>query len=410
MTAKQVYLAVLTEMNKVNAPSFVLDDFNYLANKAINQYINKKYNTYDINQQSKDDLGFLETTAMLTPKKASQYIDYANGDSGIVNDDVALMDSLYGATYEVMLPDDYLHLLNCVCIYKVKENNGCHNANTYWHVGATRLTADLWSQILNNEYMKPKPRRPYYYIHNVNTQNDVPTNPVIYSNGQLISGTDATYNNKTISTIFYANSITLKNDGEQQTIPVNIVSRYDDEVRTFIPYKIISIMKQGNNDTWSNETGLGISVTQEENDYPYTSPYFNVTIPSNQNSGAVYRIGLQQQNSKDQTYLYITVESKSDVIYYGVTFDKPTVGDYVSRQKPYSSSISLNRTEGPCWAWVLLPNTVQLGTVTDKMLGGISQMDEDTQTFAAQGLKLYYIRTQNRTQFPGVDITLYKNS
>jgi hypothetical protein len=36
MTAKQVYLAVLVEMNKVNSPSFLLDDFNYLFNKAIN--------------------------------------------------------------------------------------------------------------------------------------------------------------------------------------------------------------------------------------------------------------------------------------------------------------------------------------------------------------------------------------
>jgi hypothetical protein len=57
---------------------------------------------------------------MLTPKKATAYVDYSDGDSGVLGDDVALMDSLYGATYEVNLPDDYLHILNCICIYKVK--------------------------------------------------------------------------------------------------------------------------------------------------------------------------------------------------------------------------------------------------------------------------------------------------
>ena len=46
MTARQVYEGVLTEMNKVQAPSMLLEDFNYFINKAVNQYINKKYNVY----------------------------------------------------------------------------------------------------------------------------------------------------------------------------------------------------------------------------------------------------------------------------------------------------------------------------------------------------------------------------
>jgi len=36
MTSRQVYEGVLVEMNKVNAPSLLLEDFNYLFNKAIN--------------------------------------------------------------------------------------------------------------------------------------------------------------------------------------------------------------------------------------------------------------------------------------------------------------------------------------------------------------------------------------
>lgn len=46
-----------------------LYEFNYLFNKAINQYINKVYNVYDINQQTTDDLRVLKSTAFLTPEK-----------------------------------------------------------------------------------------------------------------------------------------------------------------------------------------------------------------------------------------------------------------------------------------------------------------------------------------------------
>jgi hypothetical protein len=36
MTARQVYEAMLVELNKTEAPSLLLEDFNYFFNKAIN--------------------------------------------------------------------------------------------------------------------------------------------------------------------------------------------------------------------------------------------------------------------------------------------------------------------------------------------------------------------------------------
>lgn len=35
MTAKQMFDALLTELSKVNAPSMLLQDFNYFMNKAV---------------------------------------------------------------------------------------------------------------------------------------------------------------------------------------------------------------------------------------------------------------------------------------------------------------------------------------------------------------------------------------
>ena len=160
----------------------LLQDFNYFFNKAINQYINKRYNLYDINQQTSDDLRVLKATSILEAKLATQneplkaLVSLGAGKS-----------KLFGATYEVILPSDYLHILNCICIYKVNKNWKCYNAGDYVQFAAKRLTADSWSVIVNDYYNRPLPERPYFYIHNVNINNAVPTNPITSGNP---NGTD----------------------------------------------------------------------------------------------------------------------------------------------------------------------------------------------------------------------------
>lgn len=161
----------------------LLEDFNYFFNKAINQYINKRYNIYDINQQTTDDLRVLKATAVLDVTKSS-----ANNDVfSALKDLGAGKSKLFGATYEVNLPSDYLHILNCVCIYKVNKNWKCYNAGDYVQFAAKRLTADSWSIIVNDYYNRPLPERPYFYIHNINVNQSVPTNPLDDSNP---NGTD----------------------------------------------------------------------------------------------------------------------------------------------------------------------------------------------------------------------------
>ena len=49
MTSRQMLEALLIELDKVNAPSLLLDDYNYFINKAIYQYINKNYGFMEIN-------------------------------------------------------------------------------------------------------------------------------------------------------------------------------------------------------------------------------------------------------------------------------------------------------------------------------------------------------------------------
>ena len=52
MTSRQIYEAILIELNKNNAPSLRLHEFNYLFNKAINEYVDEIYQNYDVNQSA----------------------------------------------------------------------------------------------------------------------------------------------------------------------------------------------------------------------------------------------------------------------------------------------------------------------------------------------------------------------
>ena len=91
------------------------------------------------------------------------------------------------------MPQDYLHILNCVCVYYVAKQKDCWDAGSYIQVPATRLTADSWSQILTDIYNRPSPMKPYYYINNVNQQSILPTNQAYSSSNPrtfINGGTD----------------------------------------------------------------------------------------------------------------------------------------------------------------------------------------------------------------------------
>ena len=75
MTCREMYDYALIELNKVEAPSLLLEDFNYFMNKAVQQYINKVYNRYDINQQSSDDLRVLKEIAKIMLKEYAKSLN-----------------------------------------------------------------------------------------------------------------------------------------------------------------------------------------------------------------------------------------------------------------------------------------------------------------------------------------------
>ncbi len=204
MTVKKLFENLLTELSKTKAPAMLLSDFNYFVNKAINQYVNKQYNLCDINQQLVDNLRVLKSNALLTPEKITQFtgIDFSNS-------------SLFSGYYETSLPDDYVHLLNCICIYQIKNKNyKCHKVGDWVQFPATRLTSDKWPEVSSNYYLRPLPERPYYFISNTNTQTDTPTNPRV--NGDKY-GTDLYYTkNEDWGTDAFSRKLQLKVNSNQR--------------------------------------------------------------------------------------------------------------------------------------------------------------------------------------------------
>lgn len=184
MTVRQLFEYLLIELNKVQAPSLLLEDFNYFGNKVITQYINKTYNFYDINQQKTDDLRVLKSTAVLTPTISRNYSTT----------------SLLNKTYEVNLPDDYLHILNCIIEYTLARSYQCYVAGDKIQFGAKRLTADMFPQLINNYYMKPKYNNPYFYINNNASDTTYPINETPVSIVPNISSSIITFSNAPVTT------------------------------------------------------------------------------------------------------------------------------------------------------------------------------------------------------------------
>lgn len=249
MTSLQLYKSVLVDLNKVDAPNVLLEDFNILANSAINNYINKRYNIYDVNQQTTDDLRVLKASVLLPVRKTiSSYFDGNINNESDDNKYLKFMD----ATYEVILPNDYMHILNCICLYDVKNTYACYNKDSVARFPATRLTADLYSQVLDNFYTRPTYRRPYYYIHNVNKYPTNPTNPYRLRDDEsnyfksTLTGTD--YSNESLDYLDestdYSNegtaprSINLRDIGKKSTVQREAEIRYGNvsEVRMEIRY------------------------------------------------------------------------------------------------------------------------------------------------------------------------------
>ena len=222
MTARELYEYALIELNKLEAPSLLLEDYNYFINKAVQQYINLIYAKLEIDQQSTDDIRVLKTSAVLAPSKLTENPSYNN-----------LAGGMFKSSYYVDLPEDYMHLLNCIVEYKVGVSNfKCYNKGDTVYFAARRLTPDMYTQVLNNAYMRPMYKRPYYYLNNINTAGKIVTNPSMDT--AILDANKK--NNETPSALVDSNNV----PGDRLANPsiVRLELRYGNDDGVFVPNNI----------------------------------------------------------------------------------------------------------------------------------------------------------------------------
>ena len=200
----------------------LLEDYNYFINKAVQQYINLVYAKLEIDQQSTDDIRVLKTSAILKPVKLSENPTYSH-----------LANGMFKSSYYVDLPADYMHLLNCIVEYKVGVSNfKCYNKGDMVYFAARKLTPDMYTQVLNNAYMRPMYKRPYYYLTNINTANTIVTNPSMDT--AILDANKE--NNETPSALVDSNNV----PGDRLANPsiVRLELRYGTDDGVFVPNNI----------------------------------------------------------------------------------------------------------------------------------------------------------------------------
>ena len=222
MTARELYEYALIELNKLEAPSLLLEDYNYFINKAVQQYINLVYAKLEIDQQSTDDIRVLKASTILKPVKLYENPSYSH-----------LANGMFKSSYYVDLPEDYMHLLNCIVEYKVGVSNfKCYNKGDMVYFAARKLTPDMYTQVLNNAYMRPMYKRPYYYLTNINTANTIVTNPSMDT--AILDANKE--NNETPSALVDSNNV----PGDRLANPsiVRLELRYGNDDGVFVPNNI----------------------------------------------------------------------------------------------------------------------------------------------------------------------------
>ena len=88
-------------------------------------------------------------------------------------------------------------MLNCIVTFKKQGTNiGCSNDKSQVHSMARRLTSDMYPSILNNAYLKPSYKCPYYFINN--TKYEVELNSA-YKLELILDGAEEVYNNPDVN-------------------------------------------------------------------------------------------------------------------------------------------------------------------------------------------------------------------
>ena len=159
ITARQVYINILTELVKEEAPTLYLEDYNYYYNKAISEYMKTRYELFEVNQQLADDMRVWKKT-------------FSSSSLSIPIDSIFKSETVAG---EVVKSAFYRHLLSCVVkVYLARPITKCdQKTDTEELYKVVRMSPEIKAGLLGNKYLEPTFYRPYYEIMDNTVKVDV---------------------------------------------------------------------------------------------------------------------------------------------------------------------------------------------------------------------------------------------
>ncbi len=168
MTWREAYTALLMELNKVSAPSIHLEEYNYFGNKGVQEYTNERATLYNSSGQLTDDLQALYNSATgkviktITNNIPSYTVNYTGSITDTKN---AAVGKKFGSSFlTCLLPDNYFRYLAGDCNIKTLFSYKCWGAGYVHNNPLKRLPADIHAGVMNNSFLKPGFRNPYYMI------------------------------------------------------------------------------------------------------------------------------------------------------------------------------------------------------------------------------------------------------
>lgn len=201
MTVREVYDYLLTETNKVEAPSLLLESFNYLLGKSINEVCNQWWTFYEQNQLVTDNLRVLTRASVLTNANISA-----------------------GNFYK--LPADYWHILPSNIVTFTKVALTPFPCKTTLELPAAKMDSQMYSGIMRDYYTKPSYKRPYLYMHEFTNTTGTPPVTTIYEL-EIKSGDNLIYKPTTLQ-IDYLKKPELPNKTIKETDPTNLYLTYEE--------------------------------------------------------------------------------------------------------------------------------------------------------------------------------------
>jgi hypothetical protein len=158
MTVKGAYENILRELRKAKAPSLHLDDYNYFINKGIQEYINERYNKFQVSQQITDDISPLIVPNTFIISNNTGY--YSSNPAVILN---ITTGKRYSSDFiKFPAPDNYWHMVGTNVTTVAKFPYKCYPKGHEDTKPSKKLNSHTANGIINNAYLKPSASRVFH--------------------------------------------------------------------------------------------------------------------------------------------------------------------------------------------------------------------------------------------------------